>query len=91
MNAQQIADWRETSQGLARQFRLGMSVPAALALVEFLTALSRQLATQPAVASAPLAPLLGGMLACQEGQDWLGLADYLDVELPEFLDTFTDA
>jgi hypothetical protein len=85
MNAQQLADWRETSQGLACQFRLGMSVPAALALVEFLTALSRQLAALPAAASASLAPLVGGMLACQERQDWLGLADYLDVELPEYL------
>jgi hypothetical protein len=90
MNAQQLIDWCETSQGLARQFRLGMSVPAALALVDFLTALSRRLANLPAAAAVPLGPLIGGMLTCQEGQDWLGLADYLDVELPEFLATLMD-
>ncbi len=31
------------------------------------------------------AHLLGLLLACQEAQDWLGLADYLEYELVEWL------
>ena len=79
------------SQAQCRQcaalFRLGRDVEAALTMVDVFEQVQQCLASAPANVRQGWALLLTSMLACQERQDWLGLADYLEYELVELLET----
>lgn len=75
-NAQIIAD----AQHCARLFRLGRDIEAALKMVELVDIampLSTRLAPEQ---KAEWTHVLSEMLRCQERQDWLGVADWLEVE-----------
>ena len=74
----------DTARGIAVQFRLGMSVPAALTLVDFITAVCADIGRPPPALEAELGQLVGELLACQEAHDWLGLADSLEFELADW-------
>jgi len=65
---------------LAHQFRLGESVTALQTLPTLL---------QDILTTRGMLPpeLVAAMLQCQERQDWLGLADYLEYELVQLLDS----
>lgn len=78
-------DWEDDAKSLALQFRLGMSVPAAIAMVEFVQRLANQARYFPSPYATEFGDLVGKMLACQKSHDWLGLADYLDTELIDWL------
>lgn len=66
-------------------FRLGRSVEAALDMLDVFEAAASHLD----VGSQPVAQewmrLLTLMLDCQQSQDWLGLADYMEYELAALL------
>ncbi|MBV8043978.1 hypothetical protein [Pluralibacter sp.] len=66
---------------LAEQFRLGLSLDAALALPPLLKLLLPLLPTLPAQTQRQLPQIMSAILACQEREDWLGLADWLEYEL----------
>jgi hypothetical protein len=64
----------------ARLFRLGRDVEAALKMVELIDTAMPLLATRSLAEQAEWTRVLGAILQCQERQDWIGLADWLDVE-----------
>ncbi|EIS3739901.1 hypothetical protein LO908_002266 [Aeromonas hydrophila] len=65
---------------LAHQFRLGQSVAASQALPELLQEVVTEQGNLPP-------GLVAALLQCQERQDWLGLADYLEYEVVHCLST----
>lgn len=66
-------------------FRLGRDVEAALSMVDVFEGAQRVLVLAPADTQQVWAQILTHMLDCQELQDWLGLADYMEYELVELL------
>ncbi|WP_242209438.1 MULTISPECIES: hypothetical protein [unclassified Pseudomonas] len=79
----------ETCIGECRQcaglFRLGRDVEAALIMVDVFEGAQQLLLSAPVDAQQLWAQVLTQMLDCQERQDWLGLADYMEYELVELL------
>ena len=66
-------------------FRLGRDVEAALIMVEVFEGAQQLLLSAPADVQQRWAQVLTQMLDCQERQDWLGLADSMEYELIELL------
>jgi len=73
----------EEARECAKLFRLGRDIEGALNMVELI---DRSLPLMEAVSAqrqAEWARVLSAILECQERQDWLGLADWLEVEFLE--------
>lgn len=68
-------------------FRLGRDVEAALAMVDLFDEAQRLLLAAPEDVQLKWTQVLTQMLACQERQDWLGLADFMEYELVNLLDS----
>ncbi|MFY0730981.1 hypothetical protein [Pseudomonas sp. NFX15] len=68
-------------------FRLGRDVEAALNMVDLFDEAQRLFLQAPRDVQQVWAALLGQMLACQERQDWLGLADFMEYELVDLLES----
>lgn len=66
-------------------FRLGRDVEAALDMVEVFEGAQQVLISAPAPIQQDWSFVLTHMLDCQERQDWLGLADWMEYELIEVL------
>ncbi|AVX88243.1 hypothetical protein [Pseudomonas sp. VE 196-7] len=66
-------------------FRLGRDVEAALDMVEVFEGAQQLLMSAPATVQQDWALVLTQMFDCQERQDWLGLADWMEYELIEVL------
>lgn len=80
--AQLIVD----AQHCARLFRLGRDIEAALEMVELIdTAMPLSTSFSPEQ-KATWTHVLSEILRCQERQDWLGLADWLEVEFVGLLE-----
>jgi hypothetical protein len=62
-------------------FRLGRDIEAALIMVDVFDEAQDLFQQAPQAIQRQWAQLLTRMLACQEAQDWLGLADSMDYEL----------
>ncbi|CAI8739911.1 Antibiotic biosynthesis monooxygenase [Pseudomonas sp. IT-347P] len=81
----------EKSIGECRQcaslFRLGRDVEAALSMVDVFEGAQQLLLSASADVRQMWAQVLTQMLDCQERQDWLGLADYMEYELIELLES----
>jgi hypothetical protein len=75
----------EECRQCAGLFRLGRDVEAALSMVDVFEGAQRVLVLAPADTQQVWAQILTHMLDCQELQDWLGLADYMEYELVELL------
>jgi len=71
----------------AALFRLGRDVEAALTMVDVFEQAQQCLASASVDIQQAWAQVLTQMLDCQERQDWLGLADYMEYELVELLET----
>jgi hypothetical protein len=69
----------------ARLFRLGRDIEAALEMVELFESAMPMLAERPFAEREYGTQLLERMLECQQRQDWLALADYMEYEWVEFL------
>jgi len=78
-------DWLDTARGLAVKFRLGLNVSAALEMVELIEQIVQNRGDIPPSMVDDLGLLLASLVQCQEAHDWLGLADYLDTELVEWV------
>lgn len=68
-------------------FRLGRDVEAALPMVDVFEGAQQLLLSAPTDIQQMWAQLLLQMLGCQERQDWLGLADYMEYELLDLLES----
>ncbi|WP_115719223.1 hypothetical protein [Gallaecimonas mangrovi] len=71
----------------AQLFRLGLSTQAAMDLVDTLTSVVEHFPVEDEAKIHRLNTLVARMLQCQEHQDWVGLADYLEYELQDLLGT----
>lgn len=73
----------EEARDCAKLFRLGRDIEGALKMVELI---DRSLPLMDGVSAerqAEWGSVLSAILACQERQDWLGVADWLEVEFLE--------
>jgi hypothetical protein len=68
------------AQQCAALFRLGRDVEAGLVMIEVMEGLPPSF-----IQEAQATELLGRMLECQEAQNWLALADYLECELVQLM------
>ncbi|WP_460090183.1 hypothetical protein [Pseudomonas sp. S2_E02] len=68
-------------------FRLGRDVEAALGMVDVFEDAQQLLLSGSADVQQMWVQVLAQMLECQERQDWLGLADYMEYELIELLES----
>lgn len=66
-------------------FRLGRSVEAALDMLDVFEAAASHLDGRSQPVAQEWMRLLTLMLNCQQSQDWLGLADYMEYELAVLL------
>ncbi|WP_454834296.1 hypothetical protein [Pseudomonas lini] len=73
------------SQRCAALFRLGRDVEAGLAMIELMGAVQSSFDLTSQVIQQQWVLLLGQMFECQEAQNWLALADYLEYELVRLL------
>jgi len=83
----QLAQCVEEARECAGLFRLGRDVEAALNMVEVFDAAQLALASAPGEVRQQWGQLLTRMLVCQESQDWLGLADWMEYELVGLLES----
>lgn len=73
------------AQHCAALFRLGRDVEAGIAMTELLGALQSVIDQAAPSVQQQWVVVLGPMLECQESQNWLALADYLEYELVQVL------
>lgn len=73
------------AQRCAVIFRLGRDVEAGLAMIELVSELQPFFEQATVDGQQQWLNFLGLMLACQEGQNWLALADYLEYELVQLI------
>lgn len=73
------------AQKCAALFRLGRDVEAGLVMIELIDAVHPAFDSKSPAIQQEWALVLGQMFACQEAQNWLALADYLEYELAELL------
>lgn len=73
------------AQRCAQLFRLGRDVEAGLSMIELADAVQVLFDAAPPSVQQQWIALLGELLACQEQQNWLALADSLEYELVQLL------
>lgn len=73
----------EEARECAKLFRLGRDIEGALKMVEVIDRSLPLMDGASAEKQAEWGRVLSEILACQERQDWLGLADWLEVEFVE--------
>jgi hypothetical protein len=73
------------AQHCAALFRLGRDVEAGLTMVELISPVQVSFDQTSKDAQQQWVFLLGLMLDCQEAQNWLALADYLEYELVQLM------
>lgn len=71
----------------AALFRLGRDVEAALSMVDVFENAQQCLASASVETQQQWAQVLTQMFECQERQDWLALADYMEYELVDLLES----
>ncbi|EJM24526.1 MULTISPECIES: hypothetical protein [Pseudomonas] len=81
-----LQEWVGGCRQCAGLFRLGRDVEAALAMVDVFEVAQQSLLSAGAQKQLAWAQLLTQMLECQERQDWLGLADFMEYELIQLLE-----
>lgn len=80
-----LTDCSNQARQLALQFRLGKNTQAALDMATMVNALIVIFPSSQPQHIKLLQQILGQCLDCQQRQDWLALADYLEYELQELL------
>lgn len=73
----------EEARDCAKLFRLGRDIEGALKMVELIDCALPLMDGASAERQAEWGRVLSTILACQERQDWLGVADWLEVEFIE--------
>lgn len=75
----------DNARHCARLFRLGRDIEGAMKMVALIDSTLPLIASRRAEEQAEWTRLLGVLLECQERQDWLGVADGLEVECVSLL------
>ena len=82
-----LSQCQDQCRQCAALFRLGRDVEAALTMVDVFEQAQLCLASASEKVQQDWAQVLTQMLDCQERQNWLGLADYMEYELVELLES----
>lgn len=82
-----LSQCQDQCRQCAALFRLGRDVEAALTMVDVFEQAQLCLASAAEKVQLEWAQVLMQMLDSQERQDWLGLADYMEYELVELLES----
>lgn len=86
-----VTEWQREASELVVLFRLGRNVEGGLQLADYfekvLIGMQAHLSKDE---NRQLPQLLAAILACQERQDWIGLADYLEYELQQLFIELND-
>ncbi|WP_332762031.1 hypothetical protein [Pseudomonas koreensis] len=85
MNA--LGHCKDQCRQCAALFRLGRDVEAALSMVDVFENAQQCLASASVETQQQWAQVLTQMFECQERQDWLALADFMEYELVELLES----
>lgn len=80
-----FAQYRQPAIACAHLFRLGRDVEAALAMVELIEGLMPLFERAQGPVQQQWTALLTQVFACQQGQDWLAMADYIEYEILELM------
>jgi hypothetical protein len=70
---------------IAAEFRLGKNMQASESLAELVTSVGQQSAHASTPKNQELSQILKNLLDCHKNDDWLGVADYLEFELVEWM------
>lgn len=81
-----LQKWVKECRQCAGLFRLGRDVEAALIMVDVFEGAQQSMQSAGTQTQQTWAQLLTQMLECQERQDWLGLADFMEYELIQLLE-----
>jgi hypothetical protein len=81
----QVVEFSTSAGQCASLFRLGRDVEAAVAMVDLFAQCMSTFDGATASMQQQWAQTLMSMLDCQERQDWLSLADFLEYEVVELL------
>ncbi|MED7668598.1 hypothetical protein GXB78_15455 [Pseudomonas moraviensis subsp. stanleyae] len=81
-----LSQCQDQCRQCAAMFRQGRDVEAALTMVDVFEQAQQCLAAASVDVQQIWARVLMQLLDCQERQDWLGLADYMEYELVELLE-----
>lgn len=81
-----MSTMQESARHCAGLFRLGREVEGAVQMVEVLSDAAGLLERAPQTLQVQFAAVLGELLAAQQRQDWIALADSLEYELPSLID-----
>ena len=79
------------AQQCSSLFRLGRDVEAVMIMVEVCSDVQPLISGANVELQARWTAMLTAMLGCQETQNWLALADYLEYELIELLEVASAA
>ncbi len=82
-----LSQCQDQCRQCASLFRLGRDVEAALTMVDVFEQAQLCLASVAEKVQLEWAQVLMQVLDSQERQDWLGLADYMEYELVELLES----
>ena len=72
---------------LAIYLRLGRPLEVMEDIVELLEDVTLRIKSNKSEDNSPIAVIVASILECQEAEDWLGLADYIEYELPCYLES----
>lgn len=81
-----VAELKKEASRIACLFRVGQEVIAQQDVVVLAERLMGFASTERPNQLTVWVEWIGRVMSCQEAQDWLGLADYLDYELVELLE-----
>lgn len=82
------SQWCAEAKEVARAFRLGASMQAGKPMVELISKVAQEVGNAPSPLKDELSRILDALLASHKRSDWLGVADYLEFELVDWLRRF---
>ena len=69
---------------LATYFRLGRSLEVTDDVIALLSLITSRIAAKNPRNMASMQAILSSILTCQDNEDWIGFADYIEYDLPNF-------
>lgn len=75
----------EQLSNYAALLRCGRSLEVSQELINFLSEILTHIVVNKGDRLFVFQEIVSAVLRCQEAEDWLGLADYLEYDLPDFL------
>jgi hypothetical protein len=80
-----LSEWHAEAKSIAAAFRLGACMQAGDPMAVFIRQVAQAYAGVPSASREELSRILEALLACHKSNDWLGVADYLEFELIDWL------